>query len=132
MKNLFYLFLISCVLVATGCGDDDEMMVDDREKFLGTYQAADQCSITGVDNYSVTITAGAGPNEVNISNFWDVTTNPTTATVSGDEITIPRQDPDNDQVFASGSGTINGNVISLDFTMETAFGDDVCSSRMTK
>lgn len=61
-------------------------------------------------------------NTASISNFYGVFVNKVTATINGNTITIASQEPDNDDFFVSGSGTVTTNtagkvVISFTYTV---------------
>lgn len=124
----------TCVCVAgyEGANCETEM----RTKFEGTWTTSDACSQSGNSSYLVTITAGTGITEVKITNFWDVFTNAVVATVDGTTISIASQQPDNDDFFVTGQGTISGNTITWNYTIDDqgipSSGTDVCSSTWTK
>ena len=107
-----------------------------RAKFLGTWTASDNCGSSGTATYVVTSTS-TSLLEVKLANFWDTFTNQVTATVSGNTITIARQEPDADDFFVQGTGTISGNTITWSYTItdETDpanIGTDACSSTWVK
>jgi hypothetical protein len=76
--------------------------------------------------------------DVKIANFWEFFVMDVTAVVSGDTITISRQQPDNDNYFVIGTGTINdaGNSITWSYTISDETGTtpllDVCTATWTK
>jgi hypothetical protein len=89
-----------------------------RAKFLGSFAVSDSCSNSGTASYTCPITANTGDiSTVNITNFWGTFTNAVTATVSGNTITIARQQPDNDNFYVVGTGTISGTVITFSYTI---------------
>lgn len=103
-----------------------------RAKFLGSWGVSDDCSQSGTATYSVTLTAS--PNAVNqvlISNFWDAFTNSVVATVDSTTITIAEQEPDGDDFFVNGSGTLSGTTITITYNIEDRTGaqtvTDVCT-----
>ncbi len=51
------------------------------------------------------------------------------ASYSNNTITIPRQTPDSDDYYISGSGNVNANEILLVYLVETSFGNYKISSR---
>lgn len=110
-------------------------------KFTGQYAVAEDCSNSAPSSYTITLTEGASGNEVNITNFWGLFKNVVKASVDGNTITIARQEPDNDEFFVQGSGSISqeGNqiVITLTYTVSDESGptpvNDVCTnSRFVK
>ena len=109
-----------------------------RTKAIGTWTVADSCSNSGTASYTVTVvTSTGGISEVKITNFWGTFTNQVVATVSGSTVTIARQQPDNDNFYVEGTGTVSGNTITWSYTISdetvpTAIVSDVCSSTWTK
>ena len=105
-------------------------------KFTGKFSVTEDCSLSNPAGYTATITAGSGVNQVNITNFWGLFQNVVKATVSGNQITIARQEPDNDKFFVQGSGTLgteNGKtVITVTYTVSDETGatpiNDVCTN----
>jgi hypothetical protein len=92
--------------------------IEQRAKFLGGYDVADSCSTSGISSYTTAIAAGTvAINSVEISNFWAHFSNPVIATVSGNTITIARQQPDGGNYFVEGMGTINGNTLTFTYTI---------------
>ena len=110
--------------------------IESRAKFLGTWTANDNCTSSGTPSYIVTIsTSTTNAQSVRIANFWDAFQNAVNATITGNTINIPLQEPDNDDFTVSGSGTINGNTITLTYTVtdtSVGGGTDNCSSTWTK
>lgn len=125
----------SCDCVAGYEGDSCQTL--SRVKFLGTYDVSDSCSSSGSATYQITVAASGVSSEhakVLISNFWDTFTNNVQATVNGNTITIPTQEPDNDGFTVTGTGTINGTAITVTVNFSVADGTttDVCQSTWTK
>ncbi len=119
---------------ATGYEGTD-CSTESRTKFLGTWTANDGCSSSGNSSYIVTISNGATVTDLNITNFWDAFTNSVKATVTGNTINIASQEPDNDNFFVSGQGSITGNTITWSYTIDgsaAGSGVDVCTSSWTK
>jgi hypothetical protein len=113
--------------------------IEQRAKFLGTWNVADDCSNSGTTPYQVIISnLSTGIFDVKIANFWEFFVMDVTAVVSGDTITISRQQPDNDNYFVIGTGTINdaGNSITWSYTISDETGTtpllDVCTATWTK
>lgn len=91
---------------------------EQRAKFLGTFAVSDVCSNSGNSDYNVTISAGtAGITEVRVTNFYGLFTSAVVATVDGNTITIARQQPDNDNIFVEGTGTISGTTITFSYAI---------------
>ena len=107
---------------------------ESRTKFLGVYNVNESCTITGNAAYTVAITAGTQIDKVLIGNFWNVFAHAVVATVNGSSITIPSQEPDNDNFFVQGSGTISGNVLTMNYTVtDQTYGlTATCTATWTK
>jgi hypothetical protein len=110
-----------------------------RAKFVGSWTVSDNCSQSGTASYTVSVTAStANILEVKITNFWGSFVNQGTATIDGSTINIARQEPDADQYFISGSGTINAanNSIAWNYNISDETGAaplvDVCTATWTK
>lgn len=89
-----------------------------RAKFIGSYSASENGSVTGAANFSLTIVNNpTDVTKIRITNFWDNFVNPVNAVVSGNSITIPSQIPDNDGYAVSGTGTINGTTITITYVV---------------
>ncbi len=88
---------------------------ESRAKFYGNYNTSETCS-TGNGSYSMGITAASGTDvtQISISNFGDSGL-AATATVDGDDFTVASTTLPNG-VTISGSGTISGNTITLNYT----------------
>lgn len=108
-----------------------------QDKFKGLFNVSENCSN---NPYQVEIVTNADVTKVGIKNFWDLFQNQVVATVSGTTITIARQEPDNDDFFVEGSGTLSTNtagkaVITLTYTVrdESVTPADVstCSATYT-
>ncbi len=107
------------------------------DKFIGQYSVEEDCSASASSSYTTTITAGTGLNGVNITNFWGLFQNSVKATIDGNTITIARQEPDNDDYFVQGSGTVvvgaNGkSTITFTYTVSdesvSPIANDVCTN----
>lgn len=105
-----------------------------RAKFLGPYSVTDGCSASGAATYSININkSNTEINVVLISNFWNLFANNVKATVNGTNLTIATQEPDNDGYKVTGNGTINGNTLTINYTVIAPGGaSDVCTAICTK
>ncbi len=91
---------------------------ESRVKFIGSYAASENGSVTGAANFSLTIVNNpTDVTKIRITNFWNSFVNPVSAVVSGNSITIPSQIPDNDGYAVSGTGTINGTTITITYVV---------------
>ncbi len=123
----------SCVCDAGYEGDDCNTL--SRDKMVGSYTGSDACSLTGPSGaYPSSIeTATAGPDAILITGLWDeFFVNKITATVNGNDITIPNQEPDGDGFTIEGSGTYTDGSVSWSFTITGSGSVDQCTQTATK
>jgi len=113
-----FIILTLLTLALASCSDD-EKGPDTRALFVGTYKVEDISTSTGyVYNYDVTISNGDG-GELQISNFADMFNVPVKATVNGKVLTIKSQtftNPSGKTIVVSGTGSIENNVLSFNYT----------------
>lgn len=104
-----------------------------RDQFIGTYSCQEQC---GPDNYFYSlaiVTSNTGSNKVIIQNLGDfVTQVNAVATIDGDNITIDAATYNN--LSITGSGSLNGNVLTLFYTAtDLSSGQNIsCNITATK
>jgi len=100
---------------------------------VSSYSVQEGCGSSNA-NFTSTITQSSVDNStVLISNFADVFVNPVEGTVSACDVTIPQQEPDNDDYLVSGSGSLSGNVLTLSYTVTNNLGQEVdCTATFTK
>ncbi|MCB0662752.1 MAG: hypothetical protein KDC24_08430 [Saprospiraceae bacterium] len=105
-----------------------------RDKFIGTYQANENCNGSGNSSYALSIIAGNSNQEVLINNFWNYFSNRVVGTISENSITIPAQNSSDDIFSVEGNGTINGNALTLNFTItEISTGEsETCNATWNK
>jgi hypothetical protein len=118
--KIFGLMILGGLLIfASSCSKDEE----DREEFIGTYNAAESFVFDGVNyqsSYSFTITKSTAATEkVILNGFGEFTGKSFEATISGKTMTIPQQTFvfDGESFGISGSGTKNGNVITYSYNV---------------
>lgn len=113
--------------------EDDGTCVPARDKFLGTYSVQEACN-SGNYTYNVTVvTSSGGDLKVIINNLGDfVNVIDALATVSGENITLDSEIYDGRSL--TGSGSINGNVLTITYTItDLGTGDaDQCTMTCTK
>lgn len=91
---------------------DGKCTVESRSKFVGNYLVNETCSNSGTAApYNVGISNGATAVDVNLAGFYGPVAQggfvaPVKATIDGTTITIARQEPDNDDIFVEGSGSV--------------------------
>lgn len=120
-----------CATGYEGTDCADEM----RAKFISTYSVSDGCSTSGAATYDITVEkSSSAVNKVLIGNAWNTFVAKVVATVDGTTISIAAQQPDNDGFEISGSGTINGTKLTLNYTVteKSTSATDVCQSTCTK
>jgi len=98
-----------------------------RDEYLGTYDVTETC---GQGNYTYVLTITADPDNialVNIQNLGDFGLD-FSASASFDGLTFNQT---RQGLTLTGTGTINGNVLTIQFSTSGSFADD-CSSSATK
>jgi hypothetical protein len=119
---LFICFLFfAATLILSGCKDDDDDTSPDVTKLVGTYDVEETDMWNDVDNYTVTISKSKdGGANIEISNFGDFMYVPVKGTIVGNTLTIPSQTfTANSTIKISGNGTLTGNNLHFDYTMES-------------
>ncbi|MEO6168238.1 MAG: hypothetical protein ABIO46_09255 [Chitinophagales bacterium] len=103
-------------------GEDCSLEV--REKFIGTYNVTDYCSVTGNVMYTVNIgEIDTSVTMVAISNFNNDFSNLVKAIITENFIEIPVQSPDADGRAVSGAGIFSGGgTITWNYTIVSAAG----------
>ena len=108
-KKLFFLpafLMIAAALFIFSCGDDEDTCDILQSDFVGQYSVDEDCSTSAPAAYNVTITAGTSTSEVRLANVWDSFGAAVVATIDCESITIARQEPDGDDYFIEGNGTL--------------------------
>lgn len=114
--------------------EGDDCGTEERAKFISTYSVSEVCG-SGSDSYQSTIsTSSTEVTTILISNVYNLFDNNVVATVTDSDITISNQDPDNDGVTISGSGSINdaGTIVTITFTISDGTNTDSCTATYTK
>ncbi|MCD4697970.1 MAG: hypothetical protein K8S16_17235 [Bacteroidales bacterium] len=135
MKS-YYIFLFSLFLLPgfIACTDENEVddLVDDREKFIGTWNVIESCS---KDSYTVQITKDpSNSSQVIISNFWHISNcaNPPYGIVAGSSIYVPTQSICSNAFEVNGDGDLDKNVISWSYTVNTGADLYTCAAEYTR
>jgi hypothetical protein len=90
-----------------------------RDKFIGVFNGTEQCN-QGSDAYAITISTNSDKTKFNIQNLYNnVPVLTAIASANGNAFTIPSQTVAAG-VTAVGSGTINGNTITITYTVSGA------------
>ncbi len=103
-------------------GTSGKCDTESRVKFYGNFNVTEICNPGGTGTFSSAISAGTDISKVNISNFADSGLN-ISANVDGSAITIPSQALTINSTAAnvSGTGTISGTTITLNYTVSGGF-----------
>lgn len=104
--------------------EGDDCSIEVREKFIGTYNVVDNCSITGNAMYTVNISeVDTSVSRVAIANFNNDFANPVSAIITGNYIEIPVQSPDLDGRSVSGIGLFSGgSTITWNYSIVSSVG----------
>jgi len=115
--------IMFAIVTLTACSDDDDGPNPDIAKLVGSYSVVDTDEDGEIENYSIDITQ-AKNGDLEISNFGDIMYVPVKASIKGNAVTVPAQTFNGKSmtIVVEGSGTLNGNTLNLDYTIET--GDD--------
>ncbi len=117
--------LASLTLIFNACKKEEPL---DREQFLGSYSAVRDCDVSANANYNFTIEISAvADNKVVIKNMTNQgAADILSADISGTTITFAEQalsvGGGVTYVFKSGTGTINGNTLTINYSYEYAAG----------
>ena len=102
---------------------------EERAEFIGTYNVTEACT-SGNYTYSITVTTSStGVTSIIINNFGDYNVN-VIATVSGDNLTIANQTVGGGTF--SGSGQINGSILTITYNVTAGTSSDDCTMTCTK
>ena len=120
-------------------GSDGKCTVETRSKITGNYIVNETCSNSGTASpYNVGITNGTTVTEISMSGFYGPVASggfvaPVVASVDGDLITIERQEPDNDNIFVEGNGTISisgtTTVLTITYKVTDESGNPVVTNQ---
>jgi len=115
------ILFFTATLILFGCKDDDDDTSPDVAKLTGTYDVAETDMYNDVDNYTITISKSTdGGSAIEIGNFGDFMFKPVKGTIAGNTLTIPSQTfTANTTIKISGSGTLTGNNLHFDYTLES-------------
>lgn len=110
------LFQGSCTKLCDNGYEGDKCDVPVRQKFIGVWSAVDN---PGNLQYTDTISIGTGLLDVVISNGFaqNYFANPVKATVSGNQVSIAKQNPDNDSLYVQGTGSIDNGTLTWNYTL---------------
>lgn len=117
----------SCVCVSGYEGSECD--IEQRAKFLGLYSFSENCNGSSF-NYAASIGKGSSVNAVILFDFYALPNTEIKATVYGQNITIGQQTiiHDGNEYSISGSGSISGQLLTLNYTMTTPSKSDLSCS----
>ncbi len=120
------------VFTFSSCEKDKD---PDRLVFLGSYTVLESCSISGNLEYNISINeSSTSEDDIVINNFGDFGA-PIRATVKGSTLTIAAQTITVQGVainVSNGSGSLNGNLLTIAYTYSVAGNSEACSMTCTK
>ncbi len=147
---ILLLSLVAIASLTTGCkvegctninsdNYNPEATVDDgscilaREKFIAQYNVAESCP-SGNFTFAMNIVASTTAEDAVILNNLGDFGSAINGTVSGSSITIPNQNITIQGIAVSinGSGSINGNLLIINYSYNFAGGGETCSMNCTK
>ena len=115
LKYLLYSITIITMLAACAPDEDDDLIIDDRDKFTGTWTCNDNGSTSGTSTYTVVVERVGELDSVRIKNFYFLgNANAVTGKVSGNSISLPKQTSDG--ININGSGSFSNNGFSITYT----------------
>ncbi|MEZ4771953.1 MAG: hypothetical protein R3D00_02145 [Bacteroidia bacterium] len=141
--SMMMTFTTSCA--TEGCTDpnsdnydvdakkDDGSCIPSRDKFIGQYTVSESCP-SGNYTFEINIVASASAdNAIIINNLGDLGA-AVNATVSQSSVTIPNQNitASGFAVSVNGSGSINGNLLIINYSYNFSGGGETCSMNSTK
>lgn len=112
---------------------DDGSCILSREKFIGQFTVAESCP-SGNYTFEINIVqSGTGDNAIIINNLGDFGA-AVNATVDQSSVTIPNQNITSQGLAVSinGSGSINGNLLVINYSYDFAGTGETCSMNCTK
>lgn len=128
MKKLLVIF--AATLFFTSCQKDGPTT---REDYIGAWTCDETSTQLGKTTFTVHLKEGSGTDQILIENFYNFGFgNMAKATVTEDEITIPKQTFSGSNEV-SGSGTmLSKTKINLSYTVKDSSGTDNVTAVLTK
>lgn len=121
-------FVASCTKT-----EDDEPVIDDREKFIGTWNCSEKIADDAPTNFIVKISYHTNSSQINLNNFYLSGTDINIyAIVTGTKITLPKQNICEGKDIESGSGTYENNKINFTYRVKDGVDYFNCTAVFTK
>ncbi|MBN2613454.1 MAG: hypothetical protein JXB00_18005 [Bacteroidales bacterium] len=127
LKTIFFLLVAGTINLLTSCDKDEDPPA--RDQFLGVFTVVESCG-SGNDTYEIIILeSGTNANAIIINNLYDWEES-ASASISGNNVTIPSQLLDG--ITFSGSGSISGNTLTINLSVSTGDASDNCNLICTR
>ncbi|MBN2613457.1 MAG: hypothetical protein JXB00_18020 [Bacteroidales bacterium] len=128
LLKTYVLILFSLTgYILSGCEKEDDAPA--RDQFLGVFTVVESCG-SGNDTYEIIIMeSGTNANAIIINNLYDWEES-ASASISGNNVTIPSQLLDG--ITFSGSGSISGNTLTINLSVSTGDASDNCNLICTR
>lgn len=124
---VFLSFVASCTKT-----EDDDAVIDDREKFIGTWNCSETSSLNGnTTPFIVTISRHTNTTQIIINNFYSQGEN-VSAIIAGNSITTPKQLICEGTEVENGSGSYNNEKINMSYKIKIGADYDNCTAIFTK
>ena len=145
LSTLLTLLILSSGCAEEGCTNpnsdnynaeatkDDGSCILSREKFIAQYTVTESCP-SGNFSFEINIVAGSSDETAIIINNLGDFGAAVNATVNGSSVTIPNQNITSQGIAVSinGSGSINGNLLIINYSYNFSGGGETCSMNCTK
>jgi len=106
-----------------------------RAKFIGVYNANENCTGFGIDNFQINVaTSSTGIKNIIITNFFGAGLS-VSATISDNAVSIPNQtvvDGIGNAYTLSGGGQLSGNILTLTYSISSGGVGTNCTATCTK
>ncbi len=128
MKKL--LAICFSVMFMTSCVKDENIT---REDYIGAWTCEETTSQSGKSTFTVHIKEGSGTDKITIENFYNFGFgNSVTATVTEDDISIPKQTFSGSNEVSGGGTMLDNNKITLTYSVKDSSSTDNVTATLTK
>jgi hypothetical protein len=127
----YFLLVLISASILTSCAPDDDLQIDDRDKFIDAWTCNDSSNVFGSSAYTVTVERKGDIDSVRMKNFYNLgSSNFVYGLVSGSSITIPSQISDG--ITINGTGIFSNNSFNINYTAKDGSVTDVGKAVYTK